>query len=78
MIVLANRSPPAMIPYRTVLVTRNFTKFADCPRRKSAVFPRHRRGYPRNRVRVSAESSKGVRGIVQGCPRNREWVSAES
>ena len=62
----------------TVLVTRNFTKSADCPRRKSAVFPRHRRGYPRNRVRVSAESSKGVRGIVQGCPRNREWVSAES
>ena len=41
-------------------------------------FPRHRRGYPRNRVRVSAESIKGVRGIVQGCPRNREWVSAES
>ena len=62
----------------TVLVTRNFTKSADCPRRKSAVFPRHLRGYSRNRVRVSAESSKGVRGIVQGCPRNREWVSAES
>ena len=41
------------------------------PRRKSAVFPRHRRGYPRNRVRVSAESSKGVRGIVNGCPWNR-------
>ena len=62
----------------TVLVIRNFTKSADCPRRKSAVFLRHRRGYPRNHVRVSAESSKGVHGIVQGCPRNREWVSAES
>ena len=28
--------------------------------------------------RISAESCKGVRGIVQGCPRNRQWVSAES
>ena len=55
----------------TVLVKRNFTKSADCPRRKSAGFPRHRRGYPRNRARVSAESCKGVRGIVSGCPRNR-------
>ena len=33
----------------TVLVTRHFTKSADCPCRKSAVFPRHRQ-------RVSAES----------------------
>ena len=28
--------------------------------------------------RVSAELSKGVRGIVRGCPQNRERVSAES
>ena len=35
-------------------------------------------GCPRNRARVSAESSVGVRGIVKGCPRNRERVSAES
>ena len=28
--------------------------------------------------RISAESCTGVRGIEQGCPRNREWVSAES
>ena len=62
----------------TVLVTRNFTKSADCPRRKSAVFPRHRRGYPRNCARLSAESCKAVRRIVKGCPRNRERVSAES
>ena len=62
----------------TVLVTRNFMKSADCPRWKSAVFPRHRRGYLRNRARVSAESCKGVRGIVQGCPLNRARVSAES
>ena len=61
-----------------VLVTRNFTKSADCPCRKSAVFPRHRRGYSRNHARVSAESCKGVRGIVQGCPSNRERVSVES
>ena len=61
----------------TILVTRNFTKSADCPRRKSAVFPRHRRGYPRNRVRVSAESCMGVRRIVKGCPQNRDRVSAE-
>ena len=64
--------------YYTVLVTRNFTKSADCPRRKSTVFPRHCRGYLRNHARVSAESNKGVRGIVQGCPRNRARVSAES
>ena len=35
-------------------------------------------GCPRNRARVSAESSVSVRGIVKGCPRNRERVSAES
>ena len=29
-------------------------------------------GCPRNRTRVSAESCKGVRGIVKGCPQNRE------
>ena len=28
--------------------------------------------------RISTESSKGVRGIVRGCPRNRERVSAKS
>ena len=28
--------------------------------------------------RISAESSKGVRGVVKGCPRNRQRVSAES
>ena len=27
--------------------------------------------------RISAESSKGVRGIVRGCLRNRERVSAD-
>ena len=35
----------------------------------------NRQGY---RQRVSVESSKGVRGIVKGCPRNRQRVSAES
>ena len=47
----------------TVLVTRNFTKSADRPRRKSAFF----RGI-----------GEDIRRIVKGCPRNREWVSAES
>ena len=57
--------------FSTVLVTRNFTKSADCPRQKSAVFPR-------NRQRVPAESCKVVRGIVKGCSWNRERVSTES
>ena len=62
----------------TVLVTRNFKKSADCPCRQSAVFPRHCRGYLPNYQRASAESWKGVRGIVKGCPRNRKRVPAES
>ena len=29
-------------------------------------------------LRISTESSKGVRGIVKGCPQNHQRVSAES
>ena len=36
------------------------------------------KGCPRNHERVSAESCKGVRGIVKGCPRICRWASAQS
>ena len=38
----------------------------------------HYQGYPRNRQRVPAESSKAVRGIMKGCLWNRQKLSAES
>ena len=35
------------------------------------------KGCPRNRQRLSAESSKGVHGIVKGCLWNSQRVSAD-
>ena len=65
----------------TVHFTRNFTISADLPGGFSADHLRNPHTFaaecPRKRQRVSAESSKGIRGILTEYPRNRQRVSAD-